>query len=63
MKICLEIDLGNAAFDDGAAPHEVARILARLAHRMEESGMLAHDGMPLYDINGNSCGVVSHKGL
>jgi hypothetical protein len=61
MKFCLEIDLGNAAFDDGCAPHEVARILARLVRSMEESGVLAHDGLPLYDNNGNRVGSVSHK--
>lgn len=59
MKAKIEIDCGNAAFDffsGGPAP-EVARILKKLAARIEEEGIDLPDyEIGLYDINGNKVG-------
>jgi hypothetical protein len=59
--LSLKLDCDNAAFEENRAG-EIARILRRLADRVEgdgaaalASGHLAIGGR-LFDINGNSCG-------
>lgn len=52
----LEIDTGNAAFDDTPAS-ELARILRDLAHRLECEGAPPRgDSFALRDFNGNRVG-------
>jgi hypothetical protein len=59
--LSLKLDMENAAFSDDRSG-EVARILRRLADRIEgeAAGVLATGklavGGPLFDTNGNSCG-------
>lgn len=58
MKLQINIEIGNAAFDD-APMSEVARILRDYATRIE------NDGDPcrtLHDINGNSVGTAELDG-
>jgi hypothetical protein len=56
-KIIITIETVNAAFEENGIG-EVARILRKLADDMEycESAK-----MPVFDINGNSCGKVEVK--
>lgn len=60
-QLTLRMDLENSAFADGNRPRETARILRRLADRLEESDGCALmdkarvDGW-LFDSNGNSVG-------
>lgn len=56
MKFRVEIDLGNAAFDD-VAGNEIARILRQLAEEMQD--VSAHPFFTyVRDFNGNRCGRV-----
>lgn len=56
MRFKLEIDMGNAAFEDG--PHELARILSELAARLEGRGVdRPGDSGGLMDFNGNKVGT------
>jgi hypothetical protein len=48
----LTIETGNAAFDDGAAPYECARILRLVADALERGT----SGAPLHDSNRNRVG-------
>lgn len=50
----LQIDTGNAAFDDGSLKLEVARILRDVADRLEVGAYVNK----LRDINGNTVGSV-----
>lgn len=54
----LEIETGNAAFDDDAGP-ELARILRELADRLSPGLPSGEGGAPLRDINGNKVGAWS----
>lgn len=54
----LHIETGNAAFDEGNAHLEVARILRELAKKIEQSEFMEHK---LYDINGNRVGECSYE--
>lgn len=54
----LQMDTGNAAFDDEPAS-EIARILRDVADRLEQQG--AGDGN-LIDHNGNTVGRFTSKG-
>lgn len=56
-RITIEIETGGAAFDDGAGA-EAARILRKLAQRLESGDVLAGAGR-LFDLNGNACGRVT----
>lgn len=60
MKAKIEIDLGNAAFNecgDGENGAEVARILHECAKWSEDNYRLrVGDTRPLYDYNGNRVG-------
>ena len=52
----LEIETGNAAFDDTPAS-EIARILRHLAERLETNGAPeSGDAFTLHDYNGNRVG-------
>jgi len=51
-KIMIEIETGNAAFEDYPM-FEVARILKKLASDMEHCG---HGDYTIHDINGNPVG-------
>ena len=48
----LEIDTGNAAFDDGQKPYELARILRIIAERVEHGCEVGN----AVDLNGNTVG-------
>jgi hypothetical protein len=57
----LGIETGNAAFADGNAPAEVARILRNLADRIEGRACLP-DSVRLFDSNGNTVGFAQLGG-
>lgn len=50
----VSIETDNAAFDESPA-HELARILRKLADRMEHNGR-PESHVNLFDLNGNECG-------
>ena len=52
MKYVIEINMDNAAFENNEAD-ELARILTRLADRLQQGGSLE---CSLHDINGNKVG-------
>ena len=61
MKLSIEIEMDNAAFDGGMSSYEVARILTKLASKgMESNGLevdyLGEGEQPIRDSNGNKCG-------
>lgn len=58
MKVTIEIDCGNSAFDfdNGGAAPEVARILKKLGERIQDDYNLPDYELGLYDINGNKVG-------
>lgn len=55
MDVTIKIDCDNAAFEpeEGNANFEIARILRKLATRIEADGL---ESTPLLDFNGNSVG-------
>ena len=60
MKLTIEIDMDNAAFDSMSG-YEVAKILTKLASKSYESNGLEVDYLgegeqPVRDSNGNKCG-------
>ncbi len=55
MRISLEFDTGNCAFDDD--PHEPARILHEAANRIDGIANMPSE-YPLRDINGNRVGTL-----
>ena len=59
-RVRIDIETINAAFDDDAAGHEVARILRAVADGFEESGRYRFS--KVYDLNGNACGTVKITG-
>lgn len=58
MTITITIQCDNAAFDDGHAGAEVARILRKLAARVDGDSLSDYCGSSLHDINGNKVGAV-----
>ncbi len=60
MKFILRINTNGSAFDDGAAPAEVARILRTIAHSIEGNG-IPEQFQNIRDINGNICGQYAAK--
>ncbi|MBA3051901.1 hypothetical protein FP828_03680 [bacterium] len=55
--IIIKIETENAAFEAPDKDHEAARILRKLADRLDR-----HDWpVSLYDINGNNVGTVEEK--
>ena len=59
-KFKIEIDLGNAAFEDSPMV-EVSRILGHLAKELKDCDTLASP-LALYDINGNRVGEAKITG-
>lgn len=63
MKLKIEIDCGNAAFEGNNCGSEVARILTKFANRIEgtEDYLMISTGdkMKLFDVNGNAVGLVT----
>lgn len=57
----LHIHTDNAAFEDDA-PQEVARMLRKLADRLDMTSAGNDDDGTLYDINGNKVGAWSLTG-
>jgi O-succinylbenzoate synthase len=62
VKLKIEINMDNAAFGDGDAGAEVARILRRLADKYESYGDMANIENVILDINGNKVGRVKVTG-
>ena len=58
MKLKIEIDMNNAAFEDAGSGVEVARILREIADRNENAIFQVGDGFNLKDINGNRTGYL-----
>jgi len=56
MSFRLEINTGNAAFDDEDLAPEVARILSELATKLDDGMYSMNADVPLYDVNGNRVG-------
>jgi hypothetical protein len=56
----LNLETGNAAFDDGNAPHEIARILRDVARRIE-GGEDCYKFRNVLDVNGNIVGQFRFK--
>ena len=61
MKLSIEINMDNDAFQSGDSGIEVARILHKIAVKSHESGGLEIDycgegEQNIHDINGNKCG-------
>lgn len=54
MKLTIEIELDNAAFDEHGTTTETGRILRDLAIRMEDGALLP---LTLRDHNGNKVGT------
>ena len=55
----IEFTTDNAAFSDGMAPDEIARILRQHADRIEQAGCNFCD-WPVRDVNGNRIGKLSY---
>lgn len=53
MNATIKINMDNAAFDDNGPATELARILRKLAKRIEAEGP---DYVPIMDLNGNKVG-------
>lgn len=56
MQVTLNIRTDNAAFEDAGAGHEVARILRKLADKIEQWPGANEWHLALLDINGNRVG-------
>ena len=61
MKFHLRLDMNGAAFDAGAAPAEVARILRTMADEIADSWDVPGYFQNVRDINGNICGQWAAK--
>lgn len=60
MGVQLDIELGNAAFEDGNRDTEIARIIRALADQLESDGPQLPDSLVIVrDINGNRVGDFS----
>jgi hypothetical protein len=53
----LEMKTDNAAFEEWAAPMEIARILRDVANRLEDDQLIG----PCRDINGNNVGQYRYR--
>ena len=58
MKILIEFDTDNAAFDDDNEAGESARILREMAGKIEMYGL---GNSNIRDINGNTVGVLRRE--
>jgi len=54
MKITININTDNAAFDEDFPEFEVIRILNKLTEKLEHNGLNCE--YPLIDLNGNKVG-------
>ena len=61
MKFIIRIDLENAAFSDGNEGAELARILHKLAERIENAGEAPRYFENIRDYNGNTVGQYAAK--
>ncbi len=59
MKLKVEIKMDNAAFEDGNAQDEAARILLNIVRKLQQGNDT--EGT-LFDVNGNRVGQWSIKG-
>ena len=55
-KLTLTIERGNAAFSEGNDAYELARILRKLADRLEAENTQYAGTVGLHDFNGNRVG-------
>jgi hypothetical protein len=62
MKLAIQIEMDNAAFDGDENGSEAATILRGLAANIEGVGLCAKDHGTLYDHNGNRTGAWSVSG-
>lgn len=58
MKLTIQINLGNAAFEGESGPEEVARILKHAAEYVRSTGLCRGDEKRLLDVNGNHVGTL-----
>ena len=56
MKLVIEVNLDNAAFDDDQNIHELRRIMDDLLERLPDPLDLTDGPLNLHDVNGNHCG-------
>lgn len=61
MKFVLNFSMDNLAFDEGAAPAEVARLLRAVADEIESAGDVPRQFQTLRDVNGNRIGQWAAK--
>jgi len=64
MKLIIEINLDNAAFDDNCGG-EVSKILRKQVFACETTKrafFITHHGIPLKDTNGNTVGKITLEG-
>ena len=61
MKLTIEFDIDNAAFDDDEGRPEIARILKKLAKELIE-GLLPSEGILIHDLNGQKVGSLYVSG-
>lgn len=59
MKVTIEIQCDNAAFDDGPAGSEVGRILHKLANKLHSADLEEGEFTRLMDYNGNHVGQMT----
>ena len=57
MKATIKIEMDNAAFEDGNAGAELARILGELAAKVSRVEITPGRGWALFDVNGNKVGT------
>ncbi len=57
MKATIKIEMDNAAFEEENG-REIARILRKLAARVENQNVMDGYQFPLIDVNGNKVGTV-----
>lgn len=56
MKLVIEIEMDNAAFEENGSGYEAGRILNQLRKNFDIPDLSEGDGGDLYDINGNKVG-------
>jgi len=56
LKFTLTIDMDSDAFQEGNNGNEVARILSKVVHQVDQDELAGGDGRVLRDGNGNTVG-------
>lgn len=56
MKATIKVQMDNAAFEGEQSGPELARILRKIATRVEDGSVCVGDDFPLFDLNGNRVG-------